>query len=247
MWRVPARRVPLAELLEQRLFGRVGARPGQPVDLVALQQVEHAPVGERPHAKAPEPDQRLLVVERLRQQRPRLGQEGRALPRLAFLEEEPRVLYRDGRLRGEERERRQPVGGEGSRDEIVLEVEEPYELMAHDGEAEDRPRRVAGEVRIRRELAGAGRNVLDDHRLPREAHVVHDGYGQRGVPRAPRGLERQRRQDPGGDCLALEGSLGLDEELALAREEELPPAGAALLEHDLEQGPDQLLDLYLAG
>src|SRR6266545_1320030 len=183
MWRVPARRVPLAELLEQRLFGWVGACPGQPVDLVALQQVEHAPVGERPHAKAPEPDQRFLVVERLRQQRPCLGQEGRVLPRLALREEEPRVLDRDGRLRGEERERRQPVGGEGSRDEIVLEVEEPYELMAHDGEAEDRPRRVAGEVRIRRELAGAGRNVLEDHRLPREAHVVHDGYGQRGCPR----------------------------------------------------------------
>src|SRR6266508_2393263 len=146
MWRVPARRVPLAELLEQRLFGWVGACPGQ---------------------------------------------EGRVLPRLALREEEPRVLDRDGRLRGEERERRQPVGGEGSRDEIVLEVEEPYELMAHDGEAEDRPRRVAGEVRIRRELAGAGRNVLDDHRLPREAHVVHDGYGQRGVPRAPRGRDRK--------------------------------------------------------
>ncbi len=244
--RVPPRRVTLPQLLEERLLRRVGARARHSVDLAAHEQVEHAPVGERPHAQVPEPGQRLLDVERLGEERPRLGEERGALPRLALLGEEARVLDGDGGLRGEERQRRQAIASEGGGDEVVLEVEEPDELVAHDGEAEDRPRAAAREVRIRGEPAGASRDVLEDHGLPREARVLDDRDGQRSA--GARGVvERQRRQYPRRDRVAFEGGVGLDGELALAREEEATPASAAVLEDHLEQRPGELPELHLAG
>ena len=88
------------------------------------------------------------------------------LPRPARpLLEEPRVLEGDRRLRGEQLERGQPLGGERARDEVVLEVEQGDHLgLPQDGQAEHRARAVPREVLVAGELAGVGGGVVEETR-----------------------------------------------------------------------------------
>ncbi len=116
-------------------------RHGEPPDLSTFDDVDKTMVGQRTHAEPAEARERLFVIERLRQERSGLGNErGSALrflgrrPRGLLFGEEQRVLEGDRRLRGEELQGSEPLGGECAGEEVVLEVEQADHLgLPQDG------------------------------------------------------------------------------------------------------------------
>ena len=68
---------------DERLLGRVGVdggQPAQPDRLVFFNQVDGAPIGQRRHHQPGDPRERRLEVERRRERRARLGQDGQVTP-----------------------------------------------------------------------------------------------------------------------------------------------------------------------
>ena len=122
------------QLPEQRLFRGVSVCARRCAGSLGPPRCRYAPVRERAHAEAAEARKRLFVIERLREHRPRFGEERGLRPRPRpppaplLLGEQQRVLKRDRGLRCEELQGDEPIGREGAGKEVVLEIEQADHL-----------------------------------------------------------------------------------------------------------------------
>lgn len=212
-----------------------------------LEQLDGAEIRECAHDQSSEARNDGVVIERLVEERPGLGEERRVplgllgpAPRRALVGQELGIPQRDRRLRREEFEHHELVLRECPGDEVVLEIDETRCFaVEQERQAEDGPSPAPDEIRIFSESVRL-RGIIQDERrfgLPR---ISDDGrWEMPGV--------RCRERRPGNLHAAIgRRRLELDEERPIAANEETSPLGATLLENDVEQRlrnlvPDDLL------
>ena len=168
-------------------------------EVAAFHDIDDAPVGKTRDREPRHLPERRLVVERCGEHLARFGDEARVVLRALTLLEQPRVLDRDGRLRGQKLQRDEALAGEDSGSEVVLEDQEgDRPILPQHRLAKQRPRLRPCEVRVAGELACVRSRVVEQHALLRALHVVQDRRRERRRRRNGRGSKQPRLH-----CLAV--------------------------------------------